>query len=74
MLDVGTVISNTISDGDGESDLYLTFTFAWNFPDIHPGYPEEKVKREQLKDTAKEAVIMSINEVRDLVQRGEVKA
>ncbi|GJE89537.1 DUF1857 domain-containing protein [Phanerochaete sordida] len=74
MIDVGTVISNIVSDGEGESDLYLTFNFAWNFPDIHPGSAEETTKRAQLKEGAKGAVLQSLKEIRDLVQKGEVKA
>ena len=73
MPEIGTVITNTVSDGDGESDLYLTFIFAWNFPEIHPGTPEEKAKREQLQGSAKEAVNHSVQELRELVQKGEIK-
>ncbi|EKM59984.1 uncharacterized protein PHACADRAFT_170567 [Phanerochaete carnosa HHB-10118-sp] len=63
------------SDGDGETDLYLTYNHTWNFPEIHPGSPEEKEKREQMKWSINEsmAVAVSINELRDLVQEGEVE-
>jgi hypothetical protein len=73
MVDVGTRISNTISDGDGESDLYLTFTFVWNYPNIKPGSKEEAEKKSQFAGQAREAVLTSIKQIRDLVQKGVVK-
>ena len=45
MIDLGSHVANTISDGDGESDLYLTFTFGWNFPDIQEGSKEAAEKK-----------------------------
>ena len=73
MIDVGTHITNIISDGEGESDLYLTFTFSWNFPEIKAGSDIETQKRKQFSEQAKEAVLMSITEIRELVQKGVLK-
>ena len=74
MTGIGTRIQNTISDGDGESDLYLTFTCAWNFPDVKEGSPEEAEKTEQFSKQGREAVMKTIEQIRELVQQGVVKA
>ena len=74
MIGRGTFISNIISDGSGESNLYLTFAFSWNFPDVQEGTSEATEMVQKLRKVADTAVIMSIDETRQLVQRGEIKA
>lgn len=73
MVDFGNYISNIISTGDGESDLYLTFTFAWDFPNIHEGTPEATEKERQFSQMSRESTATSVNEIRDLVQKGAIK-
>lgn len=74
MVDFGNYISNIISAGDGESDLYLTFTFALNFPEIEEGTPEAEARAQQVAGAAKGATTSSINEIRTLVQTGAIKS
>ena len=74
MLGRDNFVSNIISDGSGESDLYLTFTFAFSFPDVQDGSPEAAERAKTVSETAKKAVSMSINEIRELVESGEIKA
>ena len=68
MVDVDNRISNIISSGDGESDLYLTFTFEWNFPEIAEGTAEATTKQQELQESGQEAVATSIAQLRELVQ------
>ncbi|KAI0686646.1 hypothetical protein BC835DRAFT_451470 [Cytidiella melzeri] len=68
MVGLGTTISNIISAGEGESDLYLTFTFNWNFPDIQEGTQEAVEKVQQLERMAKEAVMLTIKQIREMVR------
>ncbi|KAI0094382.1 hypothetical protein BDY19DRAFT_988233 [Irpex rosettiformis] len=74
MVDLGNTISNIISDGEGESDLYLTFTFNLNFPDIQEGTQEATERAERMQGTAETAVGMTINQIRSTVkeQAGKV--
>lgn len=75
MVDLGTFISNIISTGEGdESDLYLTFTFAWNFPDIQEGSSEAQARAAAMAGSAKEAVTHTLKQIRELAQKGELKA
>jgi hypothetical protein len=73
MVELGTSIANIISAGEGESDLYLTFTFSWNFPHIQEGTSEAHEKWQQVQEMAKGGVLMTINEIRDNV-KAESKA
>lgn len=68
MVDVDNRISNIISSGDGESDLYLTFTFDLNVPDVQEGTVEAKDRQAQLQARAEEAVAASIVEIREMVK------
>lgn len=72
MVGNDTVISNIISTGDGESDLYLTFSFVWDLPDIQEGTDAAKAKQEQFANGAGTAVQQSVKEIRALVQSGEL--
>ena len=36
-LNSGAFINNTISQGEDETDLYLTFYFEWPYPDMQEG-------------------------------------
>lgn len=74
MVGTETFISNIISTGDGESDLYLTFSFVWDMPDIQEGSDAAKAKQAQFENGAGAAVQQSVNEIRALVQAGELGA
>ena len=52
----------------------MCFTFAFSFPDVQDGSPEAAERAKTVSETAKKAVSMSINEIRELVESGEIKA
>jgi hypothetical protein len=69
----GTRIQNIISQGPGgEHDLYLTFTFAFVFPDVEEGSPEAAEKVTQMKEMSNKVVPGSVVEIRELAQKGEI--
>lgn len=72
-IDHGSFISNIISDGKSESDLFLTFAFTWNFPDIQEETSEAAEKIQQVTQMAEASTTTTVNEIRDLVQKGVIK-
>ncbi|KAI0785431.1 hypothetical protein BC629DRAFT_1517054 [Irpex lacteus] len=68
MVGRDTHIANIISDGEGESDLYLTFTFNWNVPGLVEGSLEAAERLEVMRNTAKTAVGKSIDQIRTSVK------
>ena len=71
-LDSGAFISNIVSQGQDEKDLYLTFYFKWPFPQIEAGSTEEKETSEKLWAMAKESVQATIDHTRQFVQEGKI--
>lgn len=71
MVDLGNAISNIISTGDGESDMYLTFTFSMNAPALLDGSPEATEKLKAMEGIAKGAVNSTIEHIRDAVVAGK---
>lgn len=60
-------------DGDeGGSDLYLTFTFEWPFPELVAGSREAVEKERQLRAMGDEAVRHTIVVLREMAGRGEI--
>ncbi|GAA94353.1 uncharacterized protein L969DRAFT_53097 [Mixia osmundae IAM 14324] len=72
MVGKGSQISNIITPGSGESDLYLTYTFSFNEPTIEPGTPEAEAKLKQYTEQAKGVVPRSVDEIRDMVKQGKI--
>ena len=72
MPDLGNAISNIISVGEDGKDLYLTFTFSWNFPDIQEGTKEAAEKSKSLTDMGQEVVPHTIQQIRAMVKDGTV--
>lgn len=68
MVDADNRISNIISSGSGESDLYLTFTFVWNVPDVSEGTAEATETQNQFQKSGEGAVMSTIAELRELAQ------
>ncbi len=66
-------ISNIVSQGKDETELYLTFYFEWTYPDIQEGSEEEKKTVAQLLAMAKGVVQETIDVGRKMVKEGEVK-
>ena len=72
-LDSGAFINNTISQGKDETDLYLTFYFEWQYPNIQEGSGEAKKLSDQLWQQAKKTVQHTIDVARDMKGTGELK-
>ena len=68
MKDVGTTISNIVSVGKTESDVYLTFVYAWNFANILEGSEEAVTKEKELRNGAQVTIPLTIEQLRVLVK------
>ncbi|KAF9888202.1 hypothetical protein FE257_009197 [Aspergillus nanangensis] len=69
----GTVVHNVVSQGaQGSDDLYLTYAFLWQRPDIQAGTPEERDARDTFQRQAKMAVEKSIEVTRELLATGKI--
>lgn len=72
MAEAGTVITNTISTGVGENELYLTYTFEWDFPGIEEGSEEANEKERQLTKEGVRGVPHAIDVMRAMVREGKL--
>lgn len=64
-------VLNIVSTGaDGE--LYLTFTFEWEHPEIQAGSREAVEKQREYQDTAPRGVGGTLDEIRKLVGEGKL--
>ena len=72
MPNLGTAISNIISSAQGENELFLTFSFSWHFAEITEGTDEAAEKARVLEGMAWEGVSHTIEQIRELVKRGEI--
>lgn len=70
MVDLGSAFANIISSGDGESDLYLTYTVSENLPHLQEGDPEAIEKTKAMEGLTVGAVKMSIEHIREAVVEG----
>ena len=68
----GSFVTNTISHGEGENELYLTFTFEWHFPDLEEGSKLAEEKYLQLRAQAATAVSRTIDVIRGWVRDGNL--
>ena len=72
-MENGSIISNILSRGSEPDELYLTFTFEWQWKDIEPGTEEAKQKKiDDEKATLPTPVIHSIVTMRKLVNEGKI--
>jgi DNA topoisomerase IA len=69
----GSFISNLVSQGKDEQDLYLTFYFEWTLPEIEAGSEEEKNVISQRWEMVKEVVQETIDIGREMVKDGKIK-
>lgn len=64
-------VLNIVSSGvDGE--LYLTYTFEWDHPEIEYGSKEYLEKQKQYQSTASRAIVVTLTAIRKLVSEGEI--
>ena len=71
-LESGAYISNIVSQGKDETDLYLTFYFDWKYPNMKEGSKEEKETSDQLWNMAKKAVQHTIDNARNMAKEGKL--
>jgi hypothetical protein len=73
MRERDTRVSNIISRGPGgEHDLYLTYTFAIDFPDIVEGTPEAAAKLAEIEGMSSKVVPHVVLTIRNLVVEGKI--
>ena len=72
MAELGNAVSNIVSVGENETDLYLTFTFTWNFPNIAEGSTEAAEKEKMMVGMAQEVVPHTIEQIRMMVKEGSI--
>ncbi len=72
MTETGTAISNIVSVGEDETDLYLTFTFSWNVAEIAEGTEEAAAKAKAMTQMARQVVPDTIEQIRLLVKEGTI--
>lgn len=71
--ELSSLISNLVSQGEDETDLYLTFFLEWNFPDMQEGSEEKNELAQQLSGFAKDVLRETIDIARKMVKDGEIK-
>lgn len=71
--DNGSFISNIVSQGKDETDLYLTFYFEWFYPGIQEGSEEEEKTTQQMWEMSRAVVQETIDIARKFVKDGEIK-
>ena len=72
-LDSGGFISNSISQGKDETDLYLTYYFEWPYPKVEEGTEEAKKLSDQLWEMARKTVQHTVDVSREMKSKGELK-
>lgn len=71
-MESGSFVTNTISNGAGENELYLTFTFEWIFPNVEEGSKLAEEKYAQLNSQSAVAVSHTIEVIRGWVRDGNL--
>lgn len=63
---------NIVSTGANPGELYLTFTFEWDHPEIEKGSAEELVKQKQYQASAPAGLTGTLGKIREMVKAGEL--
>jgi len=71
MIETGNFMTNTISRGAGTNELYLTFTYDGEFPDLQESTDAGEQQKHQLTQQAATVVHRTINEIRSMVREGK---
>lgn len=71
-IDAGAFINNTISQGENEKDLYLTFYFEWPYPNLEEGSKEAQETSDKLWGMAKTVVQHTVDYARDMAKEGKL--
>jgi hypothetical protein len=72
IIETGNFMTNTISTGASEDELYLTFTFDGEFLGLHEGSKEAEKKGDQLARQAAVVVLHTIDQIRTMVREGKL--
>jgi hypothetical protein len=73
MLEKTMDVTNMISTGTSEEDLYLTFAFVQDFPELSEGSPEAAARSQQMRSAARGAVQKTIDVIRQMVVDGKIQ-
>jgi hypothetical protein len=65
-------MTTTVSSGAGEHDLFLTFTFDGEIPEVQEDSKEAQRRGDQLTRQAAASVPNAINEIRTMVREGKL--
>lgn len=70
MVGTNGKVLNIVSQGQSETDLYMTFTFEWDHPEIEAESKEELDMQKQHQATAPKAVGGTVAVIRKMVTEG----
>jgi len=65
-------VLNIVSTGEKESDLYLTFTFEWDHPEIEAGSEVAAAKQKGYQTMAPRGVSGTLAQIRKMVAEGQL--
>ncbi|KAE9964522.1 hypothetical protein BLS_008261 [Venturia inaequalis] len=65
-------VLNIVSTGANPGELYLTFTFEWDHPEIEKGSAEELAKQIQYQASAPAGLAGTLGKIREMVKAGEL--
>ncbi|QDS71221.1 hypothetical protein FKW77_010411 [Venturia effusa] len=65
-------VLNIISIGANPGEMYLTFTFEWDHPEIEKGSSEEIAKQKQYQTSAPAGLAGTLGKIREMVKAGEL--
>jgi Domain of unknown function (DUF1857) len=71
-IETGYFITTTISTGVCEHDLFLTFTFDGEIPEVQEDSKEAQRRGDQLTRQAAALVPNTINEIRTMAREGKL--
>jgi hypothetical protein len=73
MIGAGQRVQNIISVGaGGPEDLYITFGFTYEWPDVQDGTPEAEGRKQAINAMAAGVAPGSVAQTREMVKKGEI--
>ncbi|KDQ10482.1 hypothetical protein BOTBODRAFT_115704 [Botryobasidium botryosum FD-172 SS1] len=71
MVEEDTFITNTISTSPS-GELYMTYTFEWDFPSIQSGTKEAEEKEKEIEKMSAAGVPHVLDRIRSMVRDGQL--
>ena len=65
-------VLNIVSTGTRPGELFLTFTFEWDHPEIEKGSKEELDKQIQYQSGAPPGIARTLDKIREMVSVGKL--